>query len=113
MGFSGFEEKVLSLHTDIRLSLILSNLDSLSLVSTQEGNSRRIDHVVEDRSAIDQHGKAENLQPLEGLPSKAQADNPDEERSASVDGASCCSRNLSSDTQTKEVEATVRPLACT
>ena len=66
---------------------------------------RDADNVIEKKCPIDKQDKSNNLQPLEGFPSQAERDDPNEERTACVDGRSGRSANGSRDRETKEVES--------
>jgi hypothetical protein len=57
--------------------------------STEKGQSWRAHNVVKQESSVNEQNEAQNLQPFERLPSKAERDDPDSQRSASVDGAAC------------------------
>ena len=67
---------------------------------------RRPDQVVEQERSVHQERKAQHLKPLERLPTKAQREDPDEERAAGVDGGARCGGDGASHRQTEEVEAT-------
>ncbi|KAB8343242.1 hypothetical protein FH972_022832 [Carpinus fangiana] len=67
--------------------------------------ARRLDDVVEQECAVHEQREADDLQPLEALPAKAQTDDPDEERAAGVDGAAACGAHAARHAQPEEVEA--------
>lgn len=90
----------------MRLPLLFTYLNWLSLTPAEEGDSRWVDDFVEDGSAVDEQSKTNDLQPLKCLPSESQADEPDEERSASVDGASSGGGDGPRNAETEEIEAT-------
>jgi hypothetical protein len=55
------------------------------LTRAHEGE-RRLHDAIEDEGEIDKQHEACNLEPLERLPTKAKRNNPDEKRTACVDG---------------------------
>lgn len=63
--------------------------------------------AVEQKGRIDQQSKSSNLQPLERFPSKAKRNDPDEERSASVNGGARGGTDGASNGQSEEVEAAI------
>lgn len=71
----------------------------------QEAPGRGGNNVVEQHGAVDEQGEADDLQPFEGFPAEAQADDPDEQRAARVDGAARGGRDGAGDGEAEEVEA--------
>jgi hypothetical protein len=70
------------------LNRILREKDlALSPVARQAGLERGLDNVIEQECSVDEECKADNLEPLEGLPAQAERDKPDEEGTAGVDCA--------------------------
>lgn len=47
---------------------------------------RRLYQAVEQEGKVHQQGKSDYLQPLERLPAESERDDPDEQRTARVDG---------------------------
>lgn len=76
----------------------------LDLLHTQK-LERRLHEAVEQESEIHQHGKADDLQPLERLPTEAERDDPDEERAARVDSRARGGADGAGDGEAEEVEA--------
>lgn len=69
---------------------------------------RRRDNTVEEESEVNQQDKAQNLQPLERLPAKAERHNPNKERAAGVDGRAGRGADGARDRKPEEVEAAGR-----
>ena len=69
---------------------------------------RGLHDVVEDKSEVDQQGKAKDLEPLERFPAQAQRHDPDEESPAGVDGRSRGGAHATGHRETKKVEAATR-----
>lgn len=69
---------------------------------------RRPDHAVEDKGRVHEKGESHYLEPLEGLPAKEQRDDPDEERSARVDGRPRRGTDASRYREAKEVKTARR-----
>lgn len=67
----------------------------------------RLDDAVEQKGGIHQQGEADNLQPLERLPSEAERHNPDEERPARVNGGARGGTDGAGNGEPKEVEAAI------
>jgi len=68
-------------------SCIITDRDRLPFPPSQESSGRWSHDIIEDTRTPDQKRKAEDLQPFERLPAETQTDDPDEERTASVDRA--------------------------
>lgn len=66
----------------------------------------RGDDAVEEEGEVHQQDEPDDLKPLEGLPAKAERDNPDKQCTAGVDGRARGSADGASDRKAKEVEAT-------
>lgn len=66
----------------------------------------RLNDTVEQEGEVNKQGEADNLEPLERLPTQAKGDDPDEKGSASVNGRSRSSTDAPCNGQAKEVEAT-------
>jgi hypothetical protein len=54
--------------------------------SAEKRQGGRAHDVVEQESSVHEQNEAKNLEPLKCLPPKAERDDPDEKRPASVDG---------------------------
>lgn len=67
---------------------------------------RRLDDAIEQEGAINQQCEAYDLKPLKGLPAQPERHDPDEERTASVDGRSGSCAYSSGHRKTEEVEST-------
>lgn len=78
----------------------------LDLLMGLEELERGLHDAVEQEGEVDEKSEADDLQPLERLPAEAQRDNPDEERSARVDGRSRRGADGARDGEAEEVEAT-------
>lgn len=76
----------------------------LNRLSRLEELERRLDQAVEQESKVHQQGEADHLQPLERLPSKAERHDPNEQRTAGVNGRPRCRADGPGDGQAKEVE---------
>lgn len=61
--------------------------------------------IVEQERPIDQQDKAQHLQPLEGLPSERERDQPNEQGAAGVDRAARGRGDRPGDGEAEEVEA--------
>lgn len=68
---------------------------------------RWLHEAIEQKGRINQQSKSGNLQPLERFPAKAERNDPDEERSASVNGGARGGTDGASNGQPEEVEATM------
>ena len=66
----------------------------------------RAHDIVEEECAVDENRKADDLEPFECLPAEGQRDEPDEECTGGVDGASGGGGDGAGDGYTEEVEAT-------
>lgn len=63
---------------------------ALAMASRQTSLERRPDDIVEQKSAVNEQGEADDLEPLERLPAEAKRDQPDKEGTGGVDCASRC-----------------------
>lgn len=62
--------------------------------------------AIEEEGEVDQQDESDNLKPLERLPAEAERDDPNKERTASVDRRARGSADGARDGKPKEVEAT-------
>ena len=67
---------------------------------------RRAYKIVEYECAVHKQCETEDLQPFECLPAQTQRDDPDEERTAGIDGRARRSGDGASYGETEEVETT-------
>lgn len=75
--------------------------------SSQEGEGRRADNFIEDAGSPDKQDETNDLEPLEGFPPEAKAEQPNEESPASIDGASSSRRYAPGHTQPEKIESAV------
>lgn len=78
----------------------------LDLIDGLEELEGRLDDAVEQEGKVHQQREAEDLEPLERLPTQAEGHDPDEKGPASVDSRARCSADLLGDVEAEEVEST-------
>lgn len=83
----------------------------LDLLLGLEELKRRRDNAVEEEGEVYQQNEAQNLQPFERLPAKAERHDPDEERAACIDRRAGRGADGARNGQAEEVEATRRNLS--
>lgn len=88
--------------------LLLQQRRLLALIPYHAPPQRRLHKPIEQKGAIDQHRKAEHLQPLERFPPQEQRHDPDEECPTGVDNGSCCRADIARDGEAEKVKAAVR-----